>query len=192
MLKTRHLIIKLLFIFLFFQTTCLAVEKASDIEEYLIKPEDKLTISVWKHPDLGQDINVDKDGFIVFPLIGKIEAEGLTVNQLKDKITYLLGKDYIVDPLVTITTEKQNFFIYVYGEVKSPGSHILQGQITLLKAITLAGGLSDFASSIVYIKRKVKDREQRIKVDINHIIKQEVDDIPLKADDIVVVPRRFF
>lgn len=191
MLKNIRIINILLFM-LFFQMVCIAAEKVSGPGEYIIKPEDKLTISVWKHPDLNQDLKVDADGNVAFPLIGKVEAAGLTLNQLKDKITYLLAKDYIVNPLVKITTEKQDFFVYIYGEVKRPGSQALEGQITLLKAITLAGGLSDFASSVVYIKRKVNDKEQRIKVNINRIISQETADIPLKADDIIVVPRRFF
>jgi polysaccharide export outer membrane protein len=175
-----------------FQVVSLAQEKTSPYDEYIVKPEDKLSISVWKHEDLSQNIKVAADGTIDFPLIGKVKAAGFTLNELKDKITYLLEKDYLVNPLVTITMEKENLFIYTYGEVKNPGAHTLESQMTLLKAITIAGGLTDFASSIVYVKRKVGEKEQRIKVNINSIIKQESADIPLKPDDIVVVPRRFF
>jgi polysaccharide export outer membrane protein len=164
---------------------------SSSIDVYVIKPEDNLAISVWKHEDLRQNVKVDSEGYITFPLIGKIEAAGLTVSELKDKITFLLERDYIVNPLVTIGIEEQKFFIY--GEVRNPGSYTLAGQMSLLRAITMAGGLSDFASSSVYIKRKAEgNKEQRIKVNINSIIKQEAADIQLRADDIVVVPRRFF
>lgn len=182
--------LSIIFFILFLQAACFSAEELSAIDEYVIKPEDNLSIYVWKHQDLTQDVKVDAEGNISFPLIGKVPAVGLTVAELKDKITYLLGKDYIVNPLVTINIEKQTFFIY--GEVKQPGSQTLAGQMTLLRAITIAGGLTDFASSIVYIKRKTKDKEERIKVNINRIIQQETADIPLKADDIVVVPRRFF
>lgn len=183
-------IISIFLIILFMQTMCIAQEKISGSDEYIIKSEDTLTISVWKHPDLNQKVKVDKDGNITFPLIDKVKASGLTISQLKDKITYLLGKDYIVDPYVTIIIEKQTFFIY--GEVKNPGSYTLEGQLTLLRAITLAGGLSDFASSAVYIKRKIEGKEKRIKVNINQIVKQPGADIILQADDVIVVPRRFF
>jgi polysaccharide export outer membrane protein len=166
---------------------------SSSIDAYVIKPEDNLSVSVWKHEDLRQKIKVDSEGCITFPLIGKIEAAGLTVSELRDKITFLLERDYIVNPIVTIGMDEQSLFIYVYGEVRNPGSYRLEGQMSLLRAITIAGGLSDFASSSVYIKRKSEgNKEQRIKVNINSIIKQEAADIQLRVDDIVVVPRRFF
>jgi len=183
-----------LFILLFCQCAGMAQDSALNLGEYVIKMEDSLIIEVWKHPDLEQKVKVDADGNIAFPLIGKIHAVGLTIGQLTDRMTYLLAKDYIVDPLVKINIEKfiakQTFF--VYGEVRSPGAHTLEGKMTLLRAITLAGGLTDFASPIVYIKRKAGDREQKIKVNINSVIKQEIDDIPLEADDIIVIRRRFF
>lgn len=193
MLKTKQ-VLSVVAILLFIQVFCFAQQEPPKVvdEEYAIKPDDKLTISVWKHPDLSVDTKVDPQGNISFPLIGKIQAAGLTVGELKDKITFLLGKDYIIDPLVTITTEKQSFYIYIYGEVRQPGAQPFEGQITLLRAITLAGGLSDFASSVVYVKRKVEGKEKRIRANINAIIRQSAIDIPLKPDDIIVVPRRFF
>lgn len=195
MIKFKR-VISILFVGLFFQLTCVAQEKFLAPDEYIIKPEDSLIVTVWKHDDLNQKVKVDTDGNINFPLIGKVKAVGLTISQLRDRITELLGKDYIINPLVTVNIEKyiESQVFFVYGEVKNPGAHTLEGRMTLLRAITLAGGLSDFASSIVYIKRKVKDKdkEQRIKVNINSIIKQETADIPLKPDDIIVVPRRFF
>lgn len=183
-----------LFIISFFQLACMAQEEPSGTEEYIIKSKDNLSINVWSHPDLNQNVEVDEEGNINFPLIGEIEAEGLTISQLRDRIAYLLGKDYIVNPLVTVSVQKhierETFFIY--GEVRNPGAHTLEGKMTLLRAITLAGGLSDFAASVIYIKRKEEGKEKRIKANINSVIKQETADIPLKPDDIVVVPRRFF
>lgn len=189
MIKIRQIIGILLTVYLI-QTICIAQEETFGSHEYVIKSEDILIITCWKHPDLNQKVKVDVEGNITFPLIGKVEAAGLTICQLKDKIAYLLGKDYIVEPYVTITIEKQTFFIY--GEVKRPGSYTLEGQITLLRAISLAGGLTDFASSIIYIKRKVEGKEKRIKVNINKIIRQPGSDITLQADDVIVIVRRFF
>ncbi|MDP2924035.1 MAG: polysaccharide biosynthesis/export family protein [Candidatus Omnitrophota bacterium] len=193
MIKFKR-VISILFVGLFFQLTCVAQEKSLALDEYIIKPEDSLLVTVWKHDDLNQKVKVDTDGNINFPLIGKVKAVGLTISQLRDRITELLGKDYIINPLVTVDIEKyiERQVFFVYGEAKNPGAHTLEGQMTLLRAITLAGGLSDFASSVVYIKRKVNNKEQRIKVNINRIISQETADIPLKPDDIIVVPRRFF
>ena len=193
-MRNLKLLAGLLFILMLCPYTAAAQDTGINMEEYVIKIEDNLIIEVWKHPDLQQNVKVDAEGNITFPLIGKVKAVGLTIEQLTDRITYLLAKDYIVDPLVKINIEKfiakQTFF--VYGEVRNPGAHTLEGKMTLLRAITLAGGLTDFASPIVYIKRKSGEREQKIKVNVNSIIKQEIDDIPLKADDIIVVRRRFF
>lgn len=188
-IKTKQIFL-ILFMGLFIYTVSFAQKIDTSMQEYVIKPEDILTITVWKHNDLNLKVKVENDGNITFPLIEKVKAAGLTIGQLTDRIAYLLGKDYIVDPYVTITIEKQTFFIY--GEVKQPGSYTLVGQLSLLRAISLAGGLTDFASSAVYIKRRVKDEEKKIKVNINSVIQQPDRDIVLQADDVIVIPRRFF
>lgn len=195
--KISAIIISLI---LFSQNLLLAMERQEinhkeekqpiSLEEYIIKSGDILNISVWKHPDLEQSVKVGDNGYISFPLIGNIQAQGLTVSQLKDNISSLLGKDYIVDPLVTITAEKQNF--YIYGEVKTPGSYVLEGKMTLLKAITLAGGLTDFASYSIHIKRKEKGKEKIIKTNIKSILSDAGKDILLFSDDVVIIPRRLF
>lgn len=158
--------------------------------EYVIKPDDTLSITVWKHPDLDRRVKVAPNGKISLPLIGDIQAAGLSPNALKDSIAFELSKDYIVNPYVTVDVEGKAIFIY--GEVKSPGSYPLTGQMTVLKAVTAAGGVTEFASPAIKIKRKLDNKERTIKVDLRRITTHSYEDIILQADDIIVISRRIF
>ena len=86
--------------------------------------------------------HVDKDGKIDFPVLGKLHAEGLTRNELRDKIKELLvSEGQLKDPIVTINF--LNFRVSVQGEVNSPGSYIISGErVTLLEALSMAGDLT--------------------------------------------------
>lgn len=163
-------------------------------QDYVLQRGDTLSISVWRHQDLTQQLVVDETGNITFPLLGELKVEGLTIAQLKEYLTYLLGKDYIVDPFVTVTVDrpKTDRQFYVYGEVRQPGAYKIEGNLTVLKAITLSGGMTDYASQVVYVKRRVAGREKRIRVNINNVIKGAEADVPIQQDDIVVVTRRVF
>jgi len=163
-------------------------------QDMIIKKGDEISITVWRHNDLTQKVVVDDAGNITYPLLGELKVEGLTVAELKEYLTYLLGKDYIVDPFVTVTVEKskEEKQFYVYGEVRQPGAYKMEARLTVLKAITLAGGLTDYASHIVYIKRKINGKEKRIRVNINNVIRNVEVDVPICPEDIVVVTRRVF
>jgi len=116
--------------------------------EYKIGPGDKLRIEVYKDPQLSQSLQVRPDGKITLPLVADIPASGLTPIQLRDDLTGRL-KEYITNPVVTvIVVEASAATAYVVGEVNHPGSVTLQGgQLTVLQAIAMAGGLKDFADS---------------------------------------------
>lgn len=158
--------------------------------EYVVKPGDTLTITVWKHADLDRKVKVDMNGKISLPLVNDIQAAGLTLSALKENIAAALAKDYIVNPYVTVEVEGKTVFIY--GEVKSPGSYPLTGQMTVLKAVTAAGGITDFASSVINIKRKYENKEYTIRVDLRRIANRIQEDVPLQPDDIIIVTRRIF
>jgi len=117
-------------------------------DEYRLGPGDKLRIEVYKDPQLSQSLQVRPDGKITLPLVADVQASGLTPIQLRDDLTSRL-KEYITNPVVTvIVVEASAATAYVVGEVNHPGAVTLQGgQITVLQAIALAGGLKDFANS---------------------------------------------
>ena len=125
-----------------------AAQAAANDPEYRMGPGDKLRIEVYKDPQLSQSLQVRPDGKITLPLVADVQASGLTPIQLRDDLTGRL-KEYITNPVVTvIVVEASAATAYVVGEVNHPGAVTLQGgQITVLQAIALAGGLKDFANS---------------------------------------------
>jgi len=125
-----------------------AAQSAAADPEYKVGPGDKLRIEVYKDPQLSQSLQVRPDGKITLPLVADVQASGLTPIQLRDDLTSRL-KEYITNPVVTvIVVEASAATAYVVGEVNHPGAVTLQGgQITVLQAIALAGGLKDFANS---------------------------------------------
>ena len=148
---------------------------------------------MWGEDDLDLELKVNQKGMISFPLIGRVEVAGSTLQEADDKITELLAKDYFVNPDVTVEMAIVQFF--VTGEVKNPGAYPLLGNITPLQAITMAGGFTDFASHTVQIVRKVDEKTRTIKVNVDsfaHTFSALKDDYMIKPDDVIVVKRSFF
>src|SRR3990172_369231 len=89
------------------------------------------------------EMRVSNDGYITFPLIGRVRVEGLTANELEKEMVRRLGKDFLVNPQVTVQVKEfASKTINVLGAVKSPGALPLKGPITLLETLARAGGVS--------------------------------------------------
>lgn len=163
-------------------------------ENYRIGVGDLLQIEVYDEPDLTKEVRVLTDGSVSFPLLGTLRAGGLTVNELQTKITSQLAEKYLVNPQVIIfVVEFSN--VYVFGEVKSPGSFPLYGTMTVFEAVTLAGGFTEVANqNKVKVIRREDGREIAFEIDSEKITKNgdTSEDIELRANDRVIVPRRFF
>src|SRR3954470_14056 len=114
--------------------------------DYRMFPGDKLRIEVYKDPQLSQSLQIRPDGKITLPFVGDILAAGQTPTQLRDSLTTSL-KEYITNPVVTvIVVESTPQSIYVMGEVKNSGPLPMKGQLSIMQAIAMAGGFSDFAN----------------------------------------------
>jgi len=99
-----------------------ANQPAAAAEEYILGVEDKLSISVWKEPDLLRSVTVRPDGKITFPLIGDVQAAGRTPRGLTDEIAKALSK-FIKEPVVTVIVEEiNNYKVFVLGEVATQGA----------------------------------------------------------------------
>jgi polysaccharide export outer membrane protein len=115
--------------------------------DYRLVTGDKLRIEVYKDAQLSQSAQIRPDGKITMPLIGDITAVNQTTTELRQSITESL-KEYVNNPSVTvIVVETVVPTAYVMGEVRSPGAVALQGEITVLQALALSGGLTEFAKS---------------------------------------------
>ncbi len=157
---------------------------------YAIGPSDSLEINVWKDPTLSGPQPVRPDGMISLPLIGDLQAAGLTPMQLGNALAARL-KQYINDPLVTVTVLSVNSKkIYMLGEITKPGELPMLPGMTPLQAIASAGGLSPFANSRhIYILRTIAGKQQKIAFDYKKAIKDgNLQGVSLVSGDTIVVP----
>ena len=161
---------------------------------YRIGVGDLLHIEVYDEPDLDKEVRVLTDGFISFPLLGRIHAGKGTVEELEKELTRRLSEKYIVNPQVTVFV-KEFSSVFVFGEVKNPGSFPIFGRLTVFEAITRAGGFTPVANpSRVKVIREENGREITFEVDIQKLTKNgdASQDRELQANDRVIVPRSFF
>ncbi|MBI3183554.1 MAG: polysaccharide biosynthesis/export family protein [Myxococcales bacterium] len=113
--------------------------------EFRIGREDVVEISVWRDADLSRTVAVRPDGYLSLPLIGEVRAEGRSAVELAAEVAAKL-QPYIQEPKVTVIVREVNSRrIYVTGEVVRPGTYPLRGRVSLLQAVALAGGFTDFA-----------------------------------------------
>jgi polysaccharide export outer membrane protein len=118
-----------------------------DPHSYVIGPEDILVIRVWREPELSQGVQVRPDGMITLPLVGDLKAAGLTPAGLQKKVVDALS-EYINKPEVTVSLNSvQSKKYYIVGEVSRPGTFPLVVPITILQALTNAGGFREFADT---------------------------------------------
>ncbi len=175
---------------------CAADEKApapKDVvpADYTISAGDVLDISVWKDEALTRTLTVLPDGKINFPLIGDFTASGKTVNELKEEMKSKLSR-YIPDPILYVDVRQvSSLLIYVIGRVNQPGRFVLNINVNVLQALSMAGGLNPYAK-----RNKIKIfRQENDKTKIMLFRYDDVtdggrleDNIWLKKGDVIVVP----
>jgi polysaccharide export outer membrane protein len=158
---------------------------------YILGPKDLIGILVWREPEFSRQVLVRPDGKISFPLLDDIEAEGLTTLHLKAVLTERL-KNIIDDPEVTvILLESHSKNLYIIGKVKQPGTYPLAPGMTVLQALSVAGGLEQWADEDgIRIIRVSEGKEELFKFDYGKVIKgKELDqNILLMPNDTIVVP----
>lgn len=166
-------------------------EVAADSASYVIGSEDVLYIHVWKEETLSKTVSVRMDGKISIPLVDDIQAAGLTPLKLKEKLTEKL-RDFVEAPNVTVVVMEANSFkVYFSGEVKSPGVLRLRTETTLAQAISMVGGLTEWANrSKIIVIRKENGKEKRFTINYKKITqgKDLNSNIILKSGDTIIVP----
>jgi len=111
-------------------------------EDYRIGERDVLKIMVYGEPDLERTVRVSRHGYITFPLIGEVKVDGLTAAQVEEKLEELLGRDYLVNPQVSVFIEEfHSKEVYILGAVTKPGAYPLLGRATILEMLSQAGGI---------------------------------------------------
>jgi polysaccharide export outer membrane protein len=161
--------------------------------DYRLAAGDKLRIEIYKDPQLSQSLQIRPDGKITLPLVGDVAAAGHTSLELRDAIGTAL-KEYITSPVVTVIVVEATpaaQLVYVTGEVNKPGSFTLSGgPLSVLQALALAGGFTDFANKKdIRVLRKGPAGMQTLKFNY----KDALDDgnkrepLQLRAGDTVIV-----
>ena len=173
------------------------IENLKNSQDYLIQAGDLVEIKVYKEDDMERTLRVTTNGSITFPLIGNVKIAGLTVSAAENKLENAL-QEYLKTPSVSfLIKEYANKTVYVLGQVKNPSSIAIlpEKTMTLLEAITSAGGFTDVAAiSKVKILRMEDGVQKSIEVDVSQITKEgnKQYDVPLKPADVVFVPQSLF
>jgi len=163
-----------------------------DAKNYVIGENDVLDIDVWKEKEISRTIPVRPDGKISLPLIGEIQASGMTPLQLQDDIAQKL-KAFLANPEVTvIVSDPRSQHFNIVGEVAKPGAYPLSQSTTVLDAISMAGGFRDFAKETkIYVLRAMPGGSQaRLPFNYKDVIKgkKPENNVVLKPGDTIVVP----
>ena len=121
---------------------------------YVIGPQDVLTITVWDQADLSGKFTVEADGSFSFPLIGRIKAGGLTLRELETSLKKRLADGYFKNPQLSVAIETyRSQRVFVVGEVRNPGTYPLTGDMTLIEILARAGSTTISASGEAVIVR---------------------------------------
>jgi polysaccharide export outer membrane protein len=161
------------------------------VAEYRIGAGDVLSISVWKNPDLTRVVQVLPDGQISFPLIGIIPVSEMTVAQLTKTMQEKLAP-FSPEPQLSVEVQQVNsMVVYVNGRVNHAGRFVLSGNLDVLQAIAMAGGLTPFAKRAeIKIFRNEKGGTKVFKFNYDAVTEDNAlaQNILLKRGDTIVVP----
>lgn len=159
-------------------------------DDYRIGPGDLLKLEVFGVPDLGRSVRVNASGQISLPLIGAIQASGLTGEQLATDIAARLAKDYLQNPQVTIFIEEfTSQRVTVVGAVKNPGVYPLKGRTTLLQVVAAAGDPTTVAKqgSVRVLRNESDGSRKLLEYDLEAIRDGNLPDPEVLGEDVVQV-----
>lgn len=151
--------------------------------EIVLSPGDRVQISVFGHPDLSGEFEVDAMGRLSMPLVQSVRAQGLTIDELKEAVVDALRPEYLLNPRVTAQLLSLRPF-YILGEVNAPGSYPFTNDMTVERAVAVAGGFTPRARTKRIVIRRIVDGEGA------EIPAQE--DTQVRPGDMIEVPERFF
>jgi polysaccharide export outer membrane protein len=159
--------------------------------DYVIGPDDVLTIIVWREKDMSGDVGVRPDGKISLPLVNEVQAAGLTPEQLRTQLTEAFSKLF-EEPSVTVVVKAINSRkVFITGQVGKPGPYPLIGPTTVLQLLATAGGILEYADAEnISVLRTENGKPMRYRFNYKDVSKGRSlsQNIELKPGDTVVVP----
>lgn len=169
---------------------------APETRTYRLSPNDIVKIKVFQEDDLTTEMRLAKDGSGTFPLLGAINLGGKTVDEAAASIRELLGKDYLVNPQVTLTVveySKRRFT--VLGQVQKPGSYDIPSEesVTILQAIAMAGGFTRLAVKSKVTITRTDGGKKTFAVDVKSAANDpDTKPFEILPDDTIIVTERLF
>jgi protein involved in polysaccharide export with SLBB domain len=167
---------------------------APRVEASTLGSGDLVEVRVFQEPDLSGAYRLSPEGTIDFPLCGKVTLASRTSSESADVLTTCLANGYLRRPQVTVLVrEFTSKKIFVFGEVQKPGTFSFDENMSVIQAITLAGGFTKLASkNNTNVTRLVEGREVKIRVPVEDIGVGREKNFPLQPGDIVFVPESLF
>jgi len=165
-------------------------QSAPSADRYLLQVGDEISIKVLNVPDLTETLTIAPDGRISALLVDEVQAAGLAVEELREKLTAQYARFY-QRPQVGVTIKSfSNMKIYVGGEVERPGLIPLTGKVSALAAILQSGGFRTTAKTdeVILIRNDGKDQPIAMKINLKDVVRKGAADIQLQPFDVVYVP----
>lgn len=165
-------------------------------ENYILKPSDIITVSVYQEPDLLKEVRVEGDGTVALALVGKVKIAGMTVAEAQALITELYNRDYIVNPQVSVlVTSFSPKVVHILGQVGSPG--IVQippdRDLSLVEAIAAVRGVTRLGNPKAIVIKRIQEDGRAIQMEVNFnriVTDPDSRDIILQEGDTIWVPER--
>lgn len=174
----------------------LQAEQGGMHDTYKLSVGDTISVEVFREAEFSGTFQIESGGVIRHALVGSIPLAGKTVQSAEAHLRDLLDARYLVNPRVTLRVlSSQTAQVVVLGEVKRPGLHDIpfDEPVTLLQVIGSAGGFTDLASvNKVRIVREEDGRQRKIRVRVSRIVAGRDADVPVMANDVIMVPQSFF
>jgi protein involved in polysaccharide export with SLBB domain len=157
-------------------------------------PNDVIEVRVYQEPELSGLYQVGPQGDIMFPLCKKVVVSGLTANGTAEKLRACLSEGFLRNPQVSVLVKEFNSRkVFVFGEVQKPGTFAYEDGMSVVQALTLAGGFTkQAAQNSTSVTRHVSGQEVKIKVQVQDIALGKVPNFKLEPGDIVYVPESMF
>lgn len=177
------------------------VPKASPeaANDYQVGVGDVLEVTVFGNTDLSRTATVQANGTMALPLLGDVPVAGLSIEDVRKKLTFLLGRDYLVDPQVEVGVKEYNSqFVFVVGEMNTPGRKPLRGRTRLIDVLVESGGFTPRASGEVIITRSEGNfpdgtKTLRLRLGGSLTAQDQVNlEVPLQNGDIITASPKYF
>lgn len=160
-------------------------------EDYVVGPGDVLGVVFWRESEMSGDVTVRPDGRITLPVIGELQAAGLRPEALRAQVLAAASK-YMTDPSVAVVVRTINSRkVFVTGRVTTPGAHALVAPLTVMQAIALAGGLTEYADAKnITVLRNENGKALTFKFNYKDVARGRSlgQNIQLRPGDTVIVP----